>query len=216
MLKIPYIYKEIEVFDGDVDQYMSQAAKNGQIWDSWMIPFLAMACRVPGAFIDVGANIGLDTVLFSCFAPTLAFEPVHFDMLKNNSQNTFLPVEVSEFALSDTDGEGTVYMYQGPNKGANSMEHPEFTGGSQTVQTRKLDSIIGDVPVSFIKIDVEGHEYKVLDGAKGTIERCHPMMCVETFDTDRIREYARDMKYDLHEMPEHNFIMIYRGDSTDT
>ena len=45
-------------------------------------------------------------------------------------------------------------------------------------QARRLDSLdLGDV--GFIKIDVEGHETEVIDGASELIARCRPIMLVE-------------------------------------
>jgi hypothetical protein len=46
------------------------------------------------------------------------------------------------------------------------------------VETRPLDEVYGG-EVGFIKIDVEGHEHSVLEGARGTIERCRPRVLVE-------------------------------------
>jgi hypothetical protein len=46
------------------------------------------------------------------------------------------------------------------------------------VRTNTLDNVYhGDV--GFIKIDVEGHEEGVLDGARETIARCRPRMLIE-------------------------------------
>ena len=47
-----------------------------------------------------------------------------------------------------------------------------------SVPVKRLDDVYeGDA--GFIKIDVEGHEQAVLDGAIGTIRRCRPRMLVE-------------------------------------
>jgi FkbM family methyltransferase len=47
-----------------------------------------------------------------------------------------------------------------------------------------LDSI-GSQPVSFIKIDVEGYELEVLNGAEGLINRFHPVLLIE-IDRSRV------------------------------
>ena len=47
------------------------------------------------------------------------------------------------------------------------------------VQTRTLDSF-DLAECQFIKIDVEGHELEVLNGAKETLARCRPTVLVES------------------------------------
>jgi hypothetical protein len=46
------------------------------------------------------------------------------------------------------------------------------------VQTDRLDNIYHGT-VAFIKIDVEGHEMSVLEGAQGIIDRCRPRVLIE-------------------------------------
>ena len=47
------------------------------------------------------------------------------------------------------------------------------------VQTRRIDDIVGDRRVSFIKMDIEGSEYKALLGARETILQSHPPLLIE-------------------------------------
>lgn len=54
----------------------------------------------------------------------------------------------------------------------------EAISSSYEVELRSLDSY-GFDNVTFIKIDVEGHEESVLAGARETLERCHPTLLVE-------------------------------------
>ena len=50
--------------------------------------------------------------------------------------------------------------------------------GDKFVQQKRLDDYtLNDV--DYIKIDVEGHELKVLKGAIATIERCNPIIVIE-------------------------------------
>jgi methyltransferase FkbM-like protein len=63
-----------------------------------------------------------------------------------------------------------------------------------------LDSVY-DGQVGFIKIDVEGHEQAVLDGAVQTIRRCRPRLLVEIDERlspgglERAKAYFKDLDY---------------------
>ncbi len=48
-----------------------------------------------------------------------------------------------------------------------------------TVETKKLDDVIQNKEISFIKIDVEGHELNVIEGSKKIIKECKPTLLVE-------------------------------------
>lgn len=208
MIEVPYIYKMIQVFPPEEDQYISKCALEGRIWDAWMIPWAAQASKMGGAIVDVGANIGLDAVLFSCFAPVWAFEPVHHEILKHNVTGTLYPVAVEPYALSNHTGTSTVYLWDGPNKGACSL-NSEIGQKSVQVELKRMDDVITGA-VSFIKIDVEGHEMEVLEGARQIIERYKPVMCVETFEhLEDLKKFADEIGYIIQEAPEHNYILIF-------
>jgi hypothetical protein len=48
----------------------------------------------------------------------------------------------------------------------------------------RLDAVV-DEDVAFVKIDVEGHELNVLNGAVELIDRCQPVFLVEAEDRHR-------------------------------
>jgi Methyltransferase FkbM domain len=55
---------------------------------------------------------------------------------------------------------------------------------TEQVRTARLDSIIRE-PVAFVKIDVEGHELSVLNGAVGVLEQSRPIFLVESEERHR-------------------------------
>jgi FkbM family methyltransferase len=62
-----------------------------------------------------------------------------------------------------------------------------------------LDGALRGMDVSFIKIDVEGSEAAVIEGARDTIKRCKPILFVEMdhklTDSDALRESIESMGY---------------------
>ena len=135
--------------------------------------------------VDVGANIGQNSsVMAFRSGPSgrvLAFEPHPeiFEELKTNvgrwpaSLTTCLQLE--NVALGPTDGEA--YLADGlefqHNRGSAAICDVATTAGRTfKVRLRKLDSYIPEsTTVGVCKIDVEGHELDVLEGAGKTLER---------------------------------------------
>jgi FkbM family methyltransferase len=104
----------------------------------------------------------------------------------------FPDVTVHGCAASDTSGDATFLTW--PEAPAySSLEwvppRPEtrhvYPAGDDrahalTVRTARLDALLpADLDVALIKIDVEGAETRVLDGAAGTLERCRPIVALE-------------------------------------
>lgn len=142
--------------------------------------------------IDVGANQGTYSFeLARWFRKVEAFEPnenISSDLCAYDQSR----IALHHIALSAADGSATFHVpisSEGrPLVGWGTLEpqllanSPHFSGPPRfvefTVATRSLDSYEFD-QVGFIKIDVEGHEKEVLEGARRTIERCRPVVLLE-------------------------------------
>lgn len=136
--------------------------------------------------IDVGAHKGdvLSKIIKNAPAGThFAFEPIPylFDRLKKIFKNR---VALYNYALSDAEGEATFTVYK--NRPAVSglkdtmFDDKEYKKETITVQVKKLDDMIpADMPVSLLKIDVEGAELQVLKGASKLIESYKPVVLFE-------------------------------------
>jgi FkbM family methyltransferase len=199
LVECEYLDRKIKVIRDD--KYVSRCAPGGYIWDNWMVGTVIMAgARTPGGiFIDIGANIGLNSIMFSRYGEVHAFEPVFHDVLSDNVKG--LKVHVYPFALSNCKGSKEIFI-ENPIDGS-------CTGNrSKMVDTERLDDIICD-PVAFIKIDVEHHGYDILDGARDTIDKYKPIICIESFDRSRLEEYTTGMGYtQLFEFPESNYVLM--------
>lgn len=126
--------------------------------------------------IDVGASIGDHTATYAQWVGSAgmvaAFEPhaQAYECLCHNTENIKQVLPINS-ALSNS--EETVSVVSLPNVGASYLD-----SNGDDVITTVLDSYeFGEV--SFIKIDVEGYETKVLRGALETINRSRPVMLIE-------------------------------------
>ncbi|MFO0826912.1 MAG: FkbM family methyltransferase [Phycisphaerales bacterium] len=134
--------------------------------------------------LDVGANAGfhaLTAALF--FRRVVAFEPTPATasrLARSIELSGFAHVGLERCALSNRDGEAT-FLIDAAHCGANRLGEAA-TGGRQPtrVPLRRLDSMMDSISdVDFIKIDVEGHECEVLEGARGIVARDRPTLVVE-------------------------------------
>jgi FkbM family methyltransferase len=134
----------------------------------------------PGQSVaDVGANIGYSGLLFAqavgpsgrvtCIEP----EPDNVAELRRNVEgNRLANVEVVPAAVGASSG--TVSL----RAGINGTVVDDGLGEVQ-VPLRTLDELLADRPVDFVKIDVEGYEGHVLDGAARLLEERRPGLFVE-------------------------------------
>src|SRR6476620_10243461 len=136
--------------------------------------------------VDVGANLGVYSRALSKLTPTVhAFEP-NKELAQLLRRTLPRNVTVHEQALSSRTGCGTLrtpVVNGRPVFGRASLEeHAAYPGSDQeAVRVAKLDDVL-DGDVGFVKIDVEGHELRVLACASSLIERCRPVLLVECED----------------------------------
>ena len=156
--------------------------------------------------VDVGANCGLYTRKLARLSRQVhAFEPSG-QMARLLRRTSARNVSVHEIALSDHDGDAELFIPQGddgPVYGLASLEaraDSPFRLVSAHVPIARLDAVI-DQDVAFVKIDVEGHELNVLNGAVELLERCQPVFLVEAEDRHRaeatrtVFEFFRSKSY---------------------
>ena len=133
------------------------------------------------AFWDIGANIGLYSLyaaLKNCYV--WAGEPArdNFMALQSNVRLNNLEVVEYQSAFSDFDGKSTFYVPKsGPGRSGGQIGKPVDDAGrefkpaeSYEVETYKIDTLAGKLGVpNHIKIDVDGHEWRILQGGIATL-----------------------------------------------
>jgi FkbM family methyltransferase len=142
-----------------------------------------------GVAIDAGANIGLYSLALARLCRNVyAFEinELTSQPLKDCARPN---IEIINVGLSNRAGEATLYTPLQPNGIAldawASLQPGNAPGIKRHHETRvkiqPLDAFAFP-QCDFLKIDVEGHELELLEGALGTLRRTRPIMLVEVRD----------------------------------
>ncbi len=132
--------------------------------------FLLHFLREEDYFVDVGANVGSFSVLSSavCGCVTTAIEPIEdsFNLLQKNINLNNVKKKVTPLNIGMADKAGRLnFTYA---KGQNNKVAKKNDNNSTSVITNTLDNVCKRVP-ALLKIDVEGFETKVLQGAKSIL-----------------------------------------------
>ncbi|MBX3070141.1 MAG: pantoate--beta-alanine ligase [Thermomicrobiales bacterium] len=181
---------------GPDDLIFGTMREYGTFYEIDVLTFLHYVVRRRGVAIDVGANIGNHTVYLSAYLADLviALEPVseNYRLLQHNLAANGLTSVVALRVAAGSKAE-TAVIHRPPGWERNAGSIQVRAGGkwrtdenAQTVEVRTIDDIIdelaariGDMPITLLKVDVEGNEHAVLRGAARTIETHRPVIAAE-------------------------------------
>ncbi len=201
---VPWRYGQI--LCNQYDAYIGQSLiRYGEFSESEVELFRLLL--QPGMVVlDIGANIGCHTIPFAEMVGeegrVYAFEPqriVFQNLCANIALHSLTNVYAYNMALGAESGEIRVppLNYAAPdNFGGIALGTTEQ---GEAVRLARLDDL--SIPeCAFIKIDVEGMEQSVLEGACALIERDRPWLYVENDRTEKSADLIRhihDLGYDL-------------------
>jgi FkbM family methyltransferase len=144
--------------------------------------------------LDVGANVGNHAVFMSVIGgcKVVALEPQSglCEAMRRSAEENDVSERLSvvQCAAGAQSGYGRFGHTQSDNLGGQSVEV-----GDGEIKIVPLDSMQFDQPVKLIKIDVEGMELSVLQGARLLITRDRPLLYVECLDERQFREVSAFM-----------------------
>lgn len=137
--------------------------------------FLLHVLREEDLFIDVGANVGSYTIL-ACAAmgaSGYAFEPVPstFKRLFENIRLNHLENRVNCLNIGVGREQGSIVFTSDMDTTNHALASGEKNDNTISVEVSTLDIVLRDELPTLIKIDVEGYETPVLEGALETLEK---------------------------------------------
>jgi len=171
----------------------SYVLQEQQDWFEDEIRFLRVALQPGLRAIDAGANFGVYTLSLAQRAGTggrvWAIEPGEQAanyLERSVAANGYTHVDVVRCALSAADGSG--FLQTGITPELRRLVRDD---SSAAVGVRSLDSLAterGIDRVDFMKIDVEGEECNVLEGAAGFLESESPLLMIEFWGDRKFNE----------------------------
>lgn len=149
-----------------------------------------------GTLVDVGANVGLMSMLLSdAFEYGLLFEPnpLAAARARENIQLNNLGFEVHEVALSDRIGDVQFEDRGGVHTCNRTVSDFATDSRTITVPSSTLDQFLAqrpplEKPITVVKIDVEGHENAVLRGMGDLLRSQRPTVMFEYLQRTNLQE----------------------------
>jgi FkbM family methyltransferase len=157
-------------------------------YEAGTFTFLRTHCRRGDTVIDVGAHLGLFSVVMArSVGPTgrvISFEPTPLtrgvlqETVRINDCGEI--VEVRGEAVSKTTGTATFFDTGDVVSNANSLVHTRRSQGSLEIKTVSLDDFVAEhhLTVRCLKVDVEGAEFDLLLGARKTLMNDRPAVAL--------------------------------------
>lgn len=198
----------------DRDYIQKNLAMKGVPYELPMLTDMKARLRAESTILDIGANIGNHTFYLAQVlgCQVIAFEAndelAHAMDITTTEAGLEEKVTVHAFAVGEKPGFAAFEQAMPENLGGQSLQK-----GTGRIKVRTLDSFGISVPISAIKIDVEGMELDVLKGGRKIIESNLPLLYVEAQTKEsfiQISSYLKTLGYcyrnTFNATPTHLFI----------
>ena len=177
----------IKQFASSVMKSLSIAITQNQIYDKQTLQIMKRVCKPNSNCVDVGCHKGeiLQSILKAAPNGThYAFEPLP-DFYEGLIQKFPSNCKIYNVGLSNEPGEATFnYVISNPAYSGfvkRKYDRPNEKDTTITVQTELLDNIIpAGEKIDFMKVDVEGAEMQVFEGAVRVLSESRPVLVFES------------------------------------
>jgi FkbM family methyltransferase len=173
---------------------ISNYINNNGYWEPHLYSLYSKIIKPESVVLDGGANIGFHTIQFAKLAnqgKVYAFEPqpLIFNVLSTNVLINGASEVITQYRLGLSDKEATEILTLVENPSITMAPYCVNWGGrgftekdgKETATTITLDSF--NIPkLDFIKLDIQGFEYKALIGGINTIKNNMPTIFIENYD----------------------------------
>ncbi|HEV2948249.1 MAG TPA: FkbM family methyltransferase, partial [Gemmataceae bacterium] len=191
------------------DRTVSYVLLMGQPYEPHLFRFFKEWVKPGMTLVDLGANIGFYSMvgarLVGPSGKVFSFEPNSENcrlILLSKEKNHFDNVVLYPVAASDRRGYGLFSTYIGANGGLTPTSEEQLLRPSCiVVPTFPLQDLIQE-RVDLIKIDTEGAEGLVINGARSLIEQYRPVV---------ISEFSMEMLPRVSKMSGHKYLSYFQG-----
>lgn len=175
------------IIDPSIDNGVELSLFETGTYEKGTIQLLEKYLQEGSAFLDIGANIGLMSVIASKQVGTTGIvyaveaNPNTVPILQANIDlNACKNVEVIPVALSDTSGIAVLFENWEVNRGGASLISQSSEEQGLEVKMERLDDLFDEnTPVQLVKIDVEGFEPQVIRGGMNWFRKQQPVFIIE-------------------------------------
>jgi FkbM family methyltransferase len=191
------------------EQMSVHQQKEGGFFEHEMLDYLADHYPDHGVVIDVGANVGNHSLYFSAFLRhsfiiSIEPQPRNYALLVGNVSDAWcIPLNV---AMAGKPGP----VWIATDEYNMGMCHIEPRANRYNAAAVTVDGL-GLSNVTLIKIDTEGNELDVLEGARETVQRDRPLIVIEIAveSFDQYDAYMQSIGYDLEHYWRDRIVALY-------
>jgi FkbM family methyltransferase len=184
------------------DNFIKKVVASGIPYEKYMTACLSSFIEPNATILDVGANIGTVSLplsrLHNCSVKVISFEPfphTYAILSKNIELNKTFNIIPMKILIGEKprDSVSLTDEVVGPQEYKNKNKLPEVSNvhsgdaihfgavqiGTGSIKARMITIDELKINISAMKVDVEGAEPLVFQGAKNTIKRCMPVIVFE-------------------------------------
>jgi FkbM family methyltransferase len=196
------LYFDLRDFIGKYNYYFFDLVESN------MVRVLQRQLPVGGVFLDIGANIGIYSLIAANIVgeqgKVYSFEPSPREfgrLIENVKLNSVHNIECINVAVGANSGTSTLFVNPLITSTNYVVPPPDILSGSgeNTVEVQRLsiDEFVEEKQIDrvhCIKIDVEGYENYVLEGMAGTVARDRPI-CIVELCSGHLKRYSADGRH---------------------